>query len=200
MDKMKSIFTKLKTDKADSTLIIFLISIPLVLIVMGFVSDLNKNVNARIVFSTSAQESAQASIRTVDSSGSLNKNTVYAFINEYKRQSNPSTAHTNDIASLKSETCNTVMVDGIERQAPYIKITLGNERGESQPAASTFYTSENFNTSTIDGARPSPGNYKVINAEVYDSSTNDWGIFGLPSCQTHHSTVSAVSFGSNEDI
>lgn len=199
--------SNLCSDKADSALIIFLLSVPLLLIVMGFVSDLNKNVNARIAFSTAAQESAQSAIKTVDASGNLNNRSAQAFLQQYKYQVNPSATKagdrigTNEIAAYKSDTCTTVTVDGKERPAPYIELSLQKSRGADGT------NNPESNKLTLSGPNAEvPANfnfgsgYKVINAEVYDVSTNNWGLFGLPKCQTHHSSVSAVAFGSNEDL
>lgn len=199
---MKKLMNTLNDDKADSALIIFLLSIPLLLIVMGFVTDLNKNVNAKIAFNTAAQESAQSSVRTVNAAGSLNSEAATAFVNEYNYQISPSGSHTNEIGAYKSETCNTVMVNGTEQKAPYIQIKLNAERGSNAKGSGA---SSETATSIGGGALSNldrlnnTGDYKVISAEVYDTSTNNWAFFGLPNCQTHHSTVSAVTFGSNED-
>lgn len=196
---MKNFLKRFHSDKADSALIVFLLSIPLVLIVMGYVSDLNKNVNARTAFTTAAQESAQSAVRTLDSSGSLNINSVNAFVTQYRYHSNPSTMHTNEIGNYKSENCDTVEVNGRTYAAPYMVIKLDTERTASTKGESKVIT--------VSGLSEPPssfnfgsGNYKVITADVYDTSTNNWGVFGLPSCQTHHSSVSAVAFGSNEDL
>lgn len=193
------IMQRSKSDAADSALVIFVVLVPLLIIIMGFVSDLNKNVNARAAFTTAAQESAQSSIRTVDGSGNLNQSTVNAFVTEYRYQVNPAAEHTNEISAYKSASCDTVNVNGVQRKAPYIVVHFEGERSGSSVATSGTWVIEGA-TGTIPTNVSITGASKVIEAEVYDSSVNNWGVFGLPQCQTHHSTVSAISFGSNEDL
>lgn len=198
---MKSLWNKVNrnnNDDADSTLIIFILMVPLLIVIMGFVTDLNKNVNARIAFATAAQESAQTSVRTVDVSGSLNNQTVEAFVDQYRYQVNPSEYHTNEIGAYQSNNCSTVTVNGVEHEAPYMVIRLETERGSDGSGSSEAWILEGPNS--VPEAKDLSGSYRVISADVYDVSTNSWGVFGLPECQTHKSSVSAVAFGSNEDL
>lgn len=77
-------------------------------------------------------------------------------------------------------------------------IRLETERGSDGSGSSEAWILEGPNS--VPEAKDLSGSYRVISADVYDVSTNSWGVFGLPECQTHKSSVSAVAFGSNEDL
>lgn len=194
MKRMKENFlNKISSDRADSVLIIFLVSVPLLILVMGFVVDLNKNVNTKIAYNSMAQTSAETAVKAITPSGSLDRNSVVALVDEYRIQS----------GVYKSETCSTMEVDGVEREMPYMVINLQKERGEGEdgvnPRTSNWVIegpSGRVESKNISGQTK----YRAISATVYDSSTNSFGTFGLPECQLHRSEVSAIAFGSNEDL
>lgn len=204
MKRMKENFlNKISSDRADSVLIIFLVSVPLLILVMGFVVDLNKNVNTKIAYNSMAQTSAETAVKAITPSGSLDRNSVVALVDEYRIQSGASEFHTNETGVYKSETCSTMEVDGVEREMPYMVINLQKERGEGEdgvnPRTSNWVIEGprgRVDSKNISGQTK----YRAISATVYDSSTNSFGTFGLPECQLHRSEVSAIAFGSNEDL
>lgn len=188
---------KTRSDKADSVLVIFLVCVPLLVLVMGFVVDLNKNVNTKIAYNSMAQQSAETAVKQIGPNGRLNQNASKAFVDEYKIQASASDYHTNE--TQRSETCSTMDVNGVERKMPYMVITLQEGRGsDANVAKSGIWAYEDYKNVSNPGNVK--GNYRAITATVYDSSTNAFGTFGLPDCQLHSSEVSAVSFGSNEDV
>lgn len=196
---MKHILSRIHSSKADSTLVIFIISIPLLILSIGFSIDLTKSVNASNALKSMAQTSAETSVKTVDSRGSLNNDTVKSFINEYKTQSSPSASHTNETQVYQSEKCSTAVIDGQTRQLPYMVIKLGTSRSINDAGVTnaTTWTVEGYDDPDIKALGSTK--YKVISVDVYDSSTNLFGVYGLSGCQLHKSTVSAISFASNSD-
>lgn len=203
MKKMKQYFlNRINNDRADSVLIIFLVCVPLLVLVMGFVVDLNKNVNTKIAYNSMAQVSAENGVKAITPAGSLDHRAVSAFAEEYRKQSSSSDYHTNETNVYKSETCSTMEIDGVERKMPYMVIRLQEGRG-TDDRQSTSWVIEGPYKGTSNQVPPKDlgkAKYRAINATVYDSSTNAFGTFGLPDCQLHKSEVSAVAFGSNEDL
>lgn len=199
MKKIKELFVKKPNkDSADSVLIIFLVCVPLLVLVMGFVVDLNKNVNTKVAYNSMAQISAEVAVKKISPSGSLDSNSVSALVSEYRTQSKPSDSHTNETNAFKSETCSKMEIDGVERQMPYMVINLKEGRG-SEGAVSKSWIVEGT-TQAPEFKNTNGAKYRAISATVYDSSTNSFGTFGLPDCQLHKSEVSAIAFGSNEDL
>ena len=195
MNRLKA---RLRSDRGDSVLVVFLLAIPLFVLTMGFVVDTAKSVNADRAYASMAQTAVETGVKSVNSTGSLGNQAVSAFVREYRTQyglkPDGSTAETQ---VYNSEACSTAVVNGVKRKMPYIVVTLGTERGAKKQVTSTWIIEGN-------GAIPQHslnGNvYRVISADVYTTSTNFFGVFGLPACQTHKSSVSAVAFGSNSDL
>lgn len=203
MKKTKDAFLqKIHSDRADSVLIIFLVSVPLLVLVMGFVVDLNKNVNTKIAYNSMAQVSAEAGVKAITPSGSLDNRSIIAFAEEYKSQSNSSEYHTNETNAYKSDTCSTMEVEGVERKMPYMVVKLQEGRGTDDRQSTSWIIEGEYTGDVTQIPVKNLGNnkYRAISATVYDSSANSFGTFGLPDCQLHRSEVSAIAFGSNEDL
>lgn len=191
---------KWKSSRGDSSLIIFVIAIPLIMVFLGFSVDVSKSINAGNAYKAMSQNSAETAVKSVNANGSLNNASVKSFVNEYKNQANPSDSHTNETNVYKSKTCDTAVIDGVERKLPYMVIKLGTDRSIDDKGVTTGSTWTVENYQIPEDKQLGSTKYKVISADVYDSSTNFFGIFGLPACQVHQSTVSAISFASNEDL
>lgn len=181
-------------DKADGSLVFFLLSVPLLILVISFCINVNKNINVGNTFKSMAQVSAEAGVKESDSQGSLTNDSVAAFLREYRRQ-----ASIGDTKAFHDENCSTMMVDGKMRALPYVVVKLGTARGADDQQSTVTWTVEGNNELTTQQL-PAGQKYRVISADVYDSSKNFFDIFGTKPCQLHKSTVSAISFGSNSDV
>lgn len=194
----KKLRTALSSDRGDGVLVTTLIAIPLLLLVMGFSIDLNRSVNVGIAYNSMAQASVETGVKSLDARGSMGNRAVEAFVREYRVQSgNGANGGTAETQAYNSAACATAKVEGVERRMPYIVVTLGTERGSGKQVTSTW---------TVEGNDAVPtkalgnGVYRVISADVYNSSTNLFGMLGLAPCQVHKSSVSAIAFGSNSDL
>lgn len=178
------------SDRADGVLSMFIICIPLFTLLLGFSINVNTSVHAKTEYDTMAQLSAETAIKAVGANGKLGKNSVNKFIGEYMRQYNETKLETKG-----SGACSTGKVNGVERKLPYMEIRLDGGRGAG--VGTTVYTVENGEAVNVPNLS---GDYKTLSATVYANSTNFFGVFGLPSCQLHKSTVSAISYGSKFDL
>lgn len=196
------LINKSKSDRGD-TLVMFVISIPFIMILMGFSININQSVNSSIEYNAIAQTSVENAVKKVDSQGSLNNNSIQKFVNEYRIQSGDSSEPsrgTNESKAFQSEVCNTAEVEGVERKMPYMIVTLGTERGTDKVQSQSSWTIEGVGSNAVEEKPLGSEKYKVISATVYNTSTSLWGAVGLSDCQLHKSQVSAISFGSNTDL
>lgn len=196
------LINKSKSDRGD-TLVMFVISIPFIMILMGFSININQSVNSSIEYNAIAQTSVENAVKKVDSQGSLNNNSIQKFVNEYRIQSGDSSEPsrgTNESKAFQSEVCNTAEVEGVERKMPYMIVTLGTERGTDKVQSQSSWTIEGVGSDAVEQKPLGSEKYKVISATVYNTSTSLWGAVGLSDCQLHKSQVSAISFGSNTDL
>lgn len=196
------LINKSKSDRGD-TLVMFVISIPFIMILMGFSININQSVNSSIEYNAIAQTSVENAVKKVDSQGSLNNNSIQKFVNEYRIQSGDSSEPsrgTNETKAFQSSVCNTAEVEGVERKMPYMIVTLGTERGTDKVQSQSSWTIEGVGSDAVEQKPLGSEKYKVISATVYNTSTSLWGAVGLSDCQLHKSQVSAISFGSNTDL
>lgn len=196
------LYKKSKDDKAD-TLVMFVMALPLIMILMGFSININQSINTGIEYKAIAQTSVETAVKKVNSQGSLTNDSVQTFLNEYRIQSGDSTiasGATSESKAFSSDVCSTAEVEGVERQMPYIIVTLGTERGVSKAQTKDSWVMEGRTDNKVEEHPLGNNKYKVISATVYDTSTSLWGAVGLSDCQLHKSEVSAISFGSNTDL
>lgn len=194
-ERIRKIFkARLKSDRGDGTLIMFIVSVPLFVILLGFCINTNNSVTAKTEFDTMAQTSAETSIKTLKADGTLGQKSVEKFIDEYRSQ------FKNSHGIVSSEQCSTAEVDGKKVKLPYYKVVLDSGRGKGVKHASSTWVVEgngsvDDKTSALRGKK-----FKTLTAEVYTATPNIFSSFGVPSCQVHKSSVSAIAFGSRKDV
>lgn len=204
----------LKSDKASATLVTGIISILFLVICLGFGVDIAKNGYLKSSNNAIAQAAAQKAIKTVDTRGSLTAAAPPALVMEYKNQklgvyTNAATGaglHADETTAYETSACRAREVtqwNGIKDTVdlPYIVMRFDAERASGVQASPVIYVSEGGAAPVlVQGAWNSTTKYKVMSAEVHEASANlIMGMFGMP-CQDYLSKVSAISFGSNEDL
>lgn len=196
---MKKLFKKLKMDSADSILTPFVIALPLLLMIFGFGFDVSKNIWAKNSYTSSAQASVQAAVKTINARGSLSNDSVRKVVSEFKIQNGYSASHTREAAAFETAACSTAEIDGVKRKLPYYEIKLETARGNNGMAISDTWKIE-ANNSVPNKTLPANAKYRVVSADIYTSTQNSWmGVFGVP-CQVFKSSVSAIAFGNNQDL
>lgn len=189
---MNKIWKSLKSDRADGVLIMFIIAIPLFVLLLGFAINVNSSIQAKNEYNAMAQTAAQTSIKTINANGSLGNGSVETFISEYRKQ------YTDGHLPVSDE-CKTMKVDGVSRTLPYYVVTLETGRGLNGVNSTQSWTVEGTGTVPTKTLTANT-KYRVLSAKVYTSSTNIFGVFGLPACQLHASSISAIAFGSQSDL
>lgn len=226
MQKLLSILKKRNaSDTAAATLVVGIVSILFLCLCMGFALDLTKNAYIKNAQTSKAQESVEAAVKTVDSRGSLANfnmdktgqipDVVYKVASAYKDQNSANYNnslvgegdHLDDAASFNSEQCSTrnIIKWGSSTpqpaKLPYMVVKVDQTRGFDNATDSVVYTIEG-NEAPIKraGNFRSGASYHVVSAEIHDASANFMmGMFGMP-CQSYTSKVSAISFGSQQDL
>lgn len=195
---LKKILKKLKKDSADAVLVTVIMSMPAIMVAVGFAADMSKSSYVKASYVEMTQKSAETAVASINARGSLDNSSVRAFVNEFKTLSAGSASHTNETLAPSGGPCTKNVIDGVERDLPYMEVRLGTARGAGDVGSTAVWKIED-GTSVIDKPLGS-SKYKVITADVYTGSPNFiLGMFGTP-CQYLKSSVSAISFGSNEDL
>lgn len=197
---LKKFLAKLKKDSADAVLVTVIISMPAIMIGVGFAADMSKSAYVSSSYASMAQRSAETAISTINANGSLGNVSVQKFVSEFRAQSGGSTFHTDEtLGAESSSTCNTRNIDGIDRKLPYMEVRLGTDRGAGDVGATTKWTIAADENVVAKGLNPAT-KYRVLSADVYTGSPNFiLGMFGVP-CQYLKSPVSAIAFGDNSDL
>lgn len=196
---LKKFVTRLKKDSANAVLVTVIIFMPLLMIAVGFAADMSKSSYVKNSYVTMSQKSADTAVSAINGRGSLDNAAVQKFVSEFKAQSGGSDFHTNETLSYSSsDTCSTKVINNVERDLPYIEVKLETARGEGS-ISTEAYGIERGAAVPTKNLNPNV-KFKVISADVYTASPNFMlGMFGTP-CQYLKSSVSAISFGSNEDL
>lgn len=213
-----------KADHGDAVLVTTLISIPLLCVCFAFATGISMATWQKTSYLSAAQAAATASLQTTQSNGYLGQPTMNTFVREYLSQTGRTeTLKLDDgtVASgqgsssnenIQSGSCSVAMINGVERQLPYIEVQLDINRSSGESNISTYpYWSagtkgvlnnpEGGHGTVVNGQQ-----YRVINAKVWEASKNiTW--FGVTaqtpkdmSCQPYSVDVSAILFGNNEDL
>lgn len=192
-------------DKADAILVTAIISMPLIMIAFGFAADTAKNVYVSNTYATKAQAAIETAVKSIDSRGSLNNDSVRKFISEFDTQAKGSEVQTNESKSFETKSCSTAKINNVERKLPYYEIELGTARAKDTEGTSNLWKVQ-AGSQVVDqqlyrtDSKGKRVKYKVIRADVYNGSQNIiLGMFGQP-CQLVKSSVSAISFGDNTDL
>lgn len=196
---------KLKSDRGDA-LVVFLCALPFILLAMGFVINLSLAASAATDRRDIAQKSVETAVKKINSNGSLGNDAVQAFVTQYRIQSGDSkiaNKSTGETGAYNTKTCATGEVNGVKKKMPYMVVKLGTARGTKNVQSSVSWVIEGKSSAATDKIKQQPvgsAKYRVISATVYSTSTNLWGGVGLADCQVHKTEVSAIAFGSNEDL
>ncbi len=208
-----------RRDRGDAVLVTVLLSIPLLAICFTFATSISMAVWQKTSYISAAQMAATDSLTAVQTNGYLGPASIQKFVSEYLSQ----TRGVNNAAvqaagqGVNSETapfvCETAVINGVERQLPYIEVQLDINRGSGESGISTYsYTSEGLGA-VVNAPEGGHGTavygqqYRVINAKVWEASRN-LTILGYQTpiqgtdttCQGYNIDVSAILFGSNEDL
>lgn len=183
-------------ERGSGTLVVALWSIVLLLFLLSFAFDLTKNHNMKNIQNSIAQASAEAGVRKIDKTGSLDNKSIEEAIRVYKLERNKNTSEFLAYSQTNTQ-CSTINVNGVKRKVPYFEFYLTTDRGsESNKALVQVHNNDTASVLTKNTGQ----HYKVINMKVYDSVNNfALGFIGLP-CQEIISTVKATAFASQEDI
>ena len=201
--KEKSKFRTVDSERGDGVLVMGMWVVLILVIVLALLFDITKGATLKNVQTSMAQQSAEYGISQITSAGTLDDKAVESAIDSYLTLRNNTT--TIDGKTYRSEfsqlsagnRCHTVTVDGVQHEAPYFEATLSKTRGDNSDQILVDIEQATGKARLLTTPR---GKYKVLNLTVYDAGSNLWmGVIGSP-CQQMRSSVSAIAFGSNEDI
>lgn len=196
---------RLRSDKANSTFVTFVLGFLFLTLAVAMSIDLAKSAYIKNAYSSTAQQSAQAAIKNMDGKGSIKEEALNDFISNYNGEANTgnisgSFGKTSE-NTFRAEACNVREIDGYgEVELPFVVMKLDTERGLGANSEVTYTSEGGADPRVVSGHYNRGATYRVLDVEVYDSARNMMlGIFGLP-CQNTHSHVSAIHFGSQQDI
>ena len=223
---MKKIIQRWKSDNAGATLVTGILSFMLLVLCVGFAIDVSKNVYLRDAYQSRAQQTVQASMKSINGKGGLMPEAVTGLYGTYTQGFKQFGENQKDeTKSWETDSCHKpdsiTLNDGtvVENpQLPYMVITVddGRARGNSKQnsakklewridgnLAKNGKISENSVRAALKGSdlrEINNGTYRVLTMEVHDSAKNMMlGMFGF-GCQPFSSTASAITFGSNTDL
>lgn len=205
---------RLRSDLASGTLVTGIISMLFLLLCAGMAIDVTKNSYLKSSFSAMSQNAAQTAVKSVNEVGSLTDQAPHMLVTEYLRQKGSeydnsavgAGVHYDETTAYQSPGCSTRTVtswDGgeVEAALPYIVMRFDTGRQVGTGTGSAVYVSEGGGDPQLVSGSWNPNlKYTVVAAEISDSSNNVMlGSFGVP-CQDYRNLVSAITFGSNEDL
>lgn len=189
---MNFIMRRFKSDSGDGVLVFIIFLIPVLVLLLGFGIDVTNNVHNKNELNAIAQSAVESGVRAIDVKGNLNNLSGEQFLSTYRKQLADATITTNP-------TCNKMEVDGVMRNLPFYKLSIEGKRQKDGSSGKLTWVSGS--SAAVRFVGNSEGyDPKVLSAEVYVGTANVFGIVGLPQCQLHKSTVSAIVFGSQGDI
>ena len=207
-----------RSDRGDAILVMSVIFVPFFFLAAGFAMDLTKAVYVKEQYQTMGQEATTAAARNIDSKGSITEAAPAAVVQTYQDRFNGTSTtavnqeNGNNYSTLegsvgvRNSSCTTVKVGNQTYNAPYMVITLSGGRNDLDSVNGTsyspVYTSEAYGAPVLKtGTVYDPSKrYYTISAVIYDTAPNLMlGMFGVP-CQQTVSTVSSITFGSQEDV
>lgn len=200
-------------DRGSSTLIIAIIG-GAVLVFMAFACiDIASIGYMKNQQNSQAQDAAEAGAAVLTPTGSLSSASALRVAEQYleRRHGDGSAVWRNSSNPLAPKAvgngpCSTRLINGAKVQVPYIVVKLARKRALGTTAEVTYTYRNGQWVGGVDASGlPLPvANravvYNVANVTVYDTATTTMmANFGKP-CQNLTSTVSATTFGSNEDL
>jgi len=195
------------SDTADAILTMGVIFIMFLLLCAGFAVDLQKAVWAKGQYQQMGQDATTAGTRLILSNGGIQESGVKKAVDTYMARftgvnADGGVSTKEATVGARSSVCNKVDVNGTEKNAPYMELTLSKDRAfNTDVNTSVKYVSEGgASPVAISGVYNPAQKYHVLNARIWDSAPNlIMNMFGRP-CQQIISDVSSVSFGSQEDL
>lgn len=190
----------MRDDRASATLAAGIIGMLFLCLCMGLAIDTAKNGYLKDSLSSRAQHSSEIAAKNIDSRGSLTPHAAYSFVEQYTDgvgKKDESKTWTGICTHRKVANWQGIKKD---HAMPYIVITYDTKRRTGNNS-SVVYVSEGGKDPVLVKGHYSPRRkYKVLDAEVHDSSSNlMMSMFGKD-CQDYDNHVSAISFGSREDL
>lgn len=203
-----------KSDAGDALLVMSIFFCIFFTLCAGLAIDLTKAVQTKGQYQLMAQDATSAAARNVDLKGNIKPVAVNDVISVYNARfagvaRNDTEVGTYDATSGGRGQCKTVKVPGAgEKTAPYMILTIANRMGDNannrrQSDSHASWTSEDgklvsdLSNPDYDG---DAHRYYSVRAEIWDTSPNFMmGMWGRP-CQQLYTTVSSVTFGSQEDV
>jgi hypothetical protein len=188
-------------DRGSATLVTGIISLLFICLCAGFAIDIAKNSYLKSSFTSRAQQSTEVAVQKINPQGSIGENGPQALVSSYTGE----TGVRDETDVWKTDGCSTREIstwngDKKAVEMPYIVIRLGAERAVGTQSSVTYVSEGGRPPSIVSGTYDPFAKYTVIAAEVNDSSRNLMlGMFGM-SCQDYNAKVSAIAFGSNEDL
>lgn len=198
---------KLRSSRGDSVLVPGLVLTVVVVLLLGLVVDTAKNSFARDTLGMMAQQSADAAVKTADNRGSLSWKVLPALQKEYAEQKSGKKGTADVSAMQRNSECSTGMIDlngdGVKDKKvsfPYYKVSLETGRGKNAKVSDKRTVQFSAGQTPSAPQLKTGAKYTVVNMVVYDSVSNFMlDMLGQP-CQVFESNVSAITFGSMEDV
>lgn len=192
-------------DRASATLVTGIIGVSFILLVAGLAIDVAKNSWLKDSFTARAQQSVEIATKDMNARGGMKDTTPTVLVNTYLGTEEDSAFERDETKVFQSPACNTQEVtrwDGTtgDVDLPYIVIRMDTERAIGN-SSDLVYVSEGGGPPVQVSGSYNPGaTYRVLSAKITDSNFNFFlGLAGMP-CQKHSPNVSAIAFGSNEDL
>lgn len=187
-------------DRASATLVSGIISTFFILLVTGFAIDISKNSYLKSEFASRAQHSVDISSKDMNARGGMKDTTPASLVTTYN-----TTFGDDSTEAFKSPGCQVqeaTLWDGSvgEVTLPYIVIKMDTDRARGVESDLVYVSEGGAPPVQVSGTFDPSATYRVLNAEVTDYSQNFFlGMFGM-GCQKFSPSVSAIAFGSNEDL
>lgn len=193
-----------KDDRASATLVTGIISMLFICLCLGIGVDISKNAYLKSSLSSRAQQSAEVALKNLSTTGSIKEVAADKFVQEYLGNHNDSSFRADETKVWMSQKCSKrkISLNNTQREVkmPYIVITLDTERRMGANSKVVYVSEGGSEPKLVKGSYNPYEKYRVLAAEVHDSTANViLGMFGM-NCQDYNSSVSAIAFGSQEDL
>lgn len=175
---------RIKNDRGDSTMILGLSTLILVLLLSIFIVDYAKNIYIKNLYVSFAQKAAYTAVKEQDAIGGLAPSSADKLVSEY--MTNRNRGHNTSDTAAHRTSC--------ELSGSYPKISISYGKTRKVGSESTTYSSINGQVPYI----PNKNNffmnkYKAIQVQITDVTDNYFaGIFGRP-CSELTITTSAIA-------
>lgn len=193
-------------DRASATLVTGIIGVSFILLVAGLAIDVSKNSWLKASFSARAQQSVEIATKDINARGGMKDTTPAVLVDTYLGTGEDSAFERDETKIFQSEYCNTsqevLRWDGTvgPENLPYIVIKMDTERSIGSSSDVVYVSAGGGAPVQVSGSYNPAETYRVLSASVTDANFNFFlGMAGMD-CQKHSPRVSAIAFGSNEDL